>query len=66
MINKYIISHKEDEVEIYEDPRLKLRFKKDKKKDKQIITEIHHSRDGRLSISLDEEVLRKLINEIDW
>ncbi|MDF2789968.1 MAG: hypothetical protein K0Q87_5275 [Neobacillus sp.] len=62
---EYIVKHKRDCVEIFNDPRQVLRIKKDKKDDSKVVIELHSSLNGRFSMNVYSELIKKILNELD-
>jgi hypothetical protein len=62
---EYTVKHKSDCVEIFYDPRQVLRIKKDKKDDNKVVIELHSSLNGRFSMNVYTELIKKILNELD-
>ncbi|UPO91057.1 hypothetical protein [Niallia sp. Man26] len=62
---QHTIKHKKDAVEVYIDPRMVLRIRKNKKDPNELTIELHNTINGRLSYDLPASLLKSLINEIE-
>jgi hypothetical protein len=62
---EFTVKRKKGSVEIYTDPTMVLRIKKNPKNTDKITIELHNTINGRLSMDLYPDLIKSIINEVE-